>query len=492
MSMGGNAVSRIRQRLPAVGGILAFALMVFAEEPGSREPDEPGRAEQLQQAFTAAVGKVAPCVVSLAASAGERPATDPLLANFYRAWRPGETDRIGLGSGIVVSPDGLILTSARFVRGGQKVQVTLAEGQNCDGEVIAIHPCMELAAIRVFADEALPFLKLDGSPDVSVGQWVLALGNPLGYAGDPQCTVSAGVASAVHRYVYERLAGDELRLCGDLIQTDATVDPGNNGGPLVNTRGEVIGINVLLLPGADGSSRHGFAIPTKHAARFVAALGRGPVSPGWLGLVVTEEDLEQRDQAGVTVMDVAPDGPAAAAGVQEGDVIVELDGLQTRNLAMLVHLVSAALPGTAVKLKVVREAGAVDLSAVVGQKSGPRPLSERLALCRQGWRGLFVQDLTEELVEQLGLRTDRGALVSKCEEDSSAHEAGIRDGQVIDQVRQGDAIHEIRNVADFVAAVGELAGTITIRADAQYHIVQPESAQEAEDASEADDELDTQ
>jgi S1-C subfamily serine protease len=306
---------------------------------------EPTDAEALLDAYSQAVVTVAERV-------------SPSVVNIRTRGRVPRAE--GAGSGVIIAPDGYALTNSHVVNGASHLEATTSDGRNFPARVVGDDPTSDLAVITLDAD-GLPAAELGDSDRLRVGQMVIAIGNPLGF----QATVTAGVVSALGR----SLRGRGGRLIEDIIQTDAALNPGNSGGPLVDSRGQVMGINTAIIQGAQGIC---FAIPT-NMARWVAGLliKEGRVRRAYLGIAGEERRLHPsmvRDRGpaipkGVAVISVVPRSPAEAAGVRTGDVVVGLDETIVRTIDDIHRFLSRATIGSNVTIAVLRGAGRVSLTA---------------------------------------------------------------------------------------------------------------------------------
>jgi S1-C subfamily serine protease len=274
----------------------------------------------------------------------------------------------GSGSGLVFTPDGYVLTNSHVVHGAAKIDVVLADGRRCGADIVGDDPGTDLAIIRISAPE-LPVARLGDSRDLRVGQLVVAIGNPLGF----QWTVTAGVVSALGR----SLRSQAGRLIDGVIQTDAALNPGNSGGPLVTPRGEVVGINTAIILGAQGLC---FAIPASTALYVAPRLIRdGRIRRGWLGVAGQTVAIPQhainvfglRGNGGVIVISVEPGSPAEKAGVKDRDVIVELDGETVSSIDDLQRLLTAERVGRPIDLAVVRRTERLVLRPVPSEYGDP-------------------------------------------------------------------------------------------------------------------------
>jgi serine protease Do len=356
------------------------------------------------------------------------------LDELFGEESPERMPRRSLGSGVIIDPTGIALTNAHVVADAEQVEVVTVDGNRHRARILGTDKKTDLAVLRLEANGAsgFPYLPLGDSNETQVGDWVLAVGSPFGL----QATVTAGIISAKARQIG---AGPY----DDFLQTDAAINPGNSGGPLVNMRGEVIGINTAIVRGGSGI---GFAIPASMAKRIAAELvSKGRVTRSWLGVALQPLTPELatsfgvKDGKGALVTEVVPDSPAARAGLRAGDVIVELNGKKVENPGALARTIAVVPPGRDARLTVWRDRQERSLSVMLREAPGERQAS-RL--------GFEVRPVTADVAGALGLRSRDGVLVTRVEEDSQAAEAGLRDGDVVVEVNR----EPIKTVADFERA----------------------------------------
>lgn len=342
----------------------------------------------------------------------------------------------GLGSGVIISENGYILTNAHVVEGQGKVMVRLHDGREFEAAEVKTDPKTDLALVRIDGAKDLKAAVLGDSDRVQVGDWVVALGQPFGLEG----TVTAGIVSAKGR-------GLGIAARENFIQTDAAINPGNSGGPLVNLEGEVIGINTAISTRSGGYQGVGFAIPS-NLAKWVAErlAADGVVRRGYLGVAIQlidanlAEQLGVESKSGVVVTEVFPQTPAEEAGLKSGDVILSFDGKPVSSPNELQGLVEEASLDQRHKLEIVRDGKKTTLDVVVREQ----PEDYGLARSRGGRAaprsrdsadfaklGISVQDLTPELAESLGVKAEKGAAITQVEPGSPAALAGLDTGMVI-------------------------------------------------------------
>ncbi len=350
----------VRSLAPSAAGPV-----VSAAEPGAR-PDS----------FAAIVEAVKPAVVNISttqAARGQGPrGADPFrefLERYFGESLPREEPRQSLGSGLIVEPDGYVLTNNHVVENASKIMVRLSDEEEYEARVVGRDPRTDLALLKIQARRRFPAVKLGDSDGLRVGDWVLAIGNPFGL----EQTVTAGVVSAKGRVIG---AGPY----DDFIQTDAAINPGNSGGPLFNTRGEVVGVNTAIFSQTGGSVGIGFAIPINLAKELVPQLkAKGRVSRGWLGVAIASvtpdvaKKLNLQTRAGALVAEVVQRGPAALAGIRAGDLIVGFDGKRIERANDLPRLAAKASAGSQVEVQVLRAGKEITLRVKLGELPEERP-----------------------------------------------------------------------------------------------------------------------
>lgn len=342
-----------------------------------------------------------------------------------------------LGSGFVISEDGFIVTNNHVVEDVDEIEVVFNDGTEIDAEVVGRDPATDIALIQIKPDKKLPALPLGNSASLRPGEWVIAIGNPFGL----EHTVTAGIVSALHRRNLQPGAGGRY---DDFIQTDAAINPGNSGGPLINASGEVVGINTAIRQGANTI---GFAVPIDMAKEILPSLrASGFVTRGWLGVVIQQitDDLQEAmgltSKSGALVSRVDPKGPARAAGIERGDVIVRFNGQGIDEMDELPRVVAATPPEKKVEVVVLRDGKEKKLKVEVGTLDETRlaggPAGAPGATPDPGAFGIAVQDMTADLAEQLGVEDDAGVVISAIEAGSPGEEAGLRPGDVVLEINQ--------------------------------------------------------
>jgi len=398
--------------------------------------------------WTAAAKAALPAVVNVATARAAKLPDDPFARLFFGN-RPARRER-GLGSGVIVSADGFVLTNNHVVEGAQDIRVTLADRREVSARLVGTDPKTDLAVLKL-PGAGYPVVALADSSRVEVAEVVLALGNPFGLSQ----TVTQGIVSAVGR------ADLGIADYEDFIQTDAPINPGNSGGALVDARGALIGINTAIFSQTGGSQGIGFAVPVNMARQVMDQLvRRGRLTRGYLGVSLQEvtpalaRGLGVSAERGVVVGDVAPDSPAARAGLKRGAVILAVDGKPVDDVGRFRNLVAGTAPGTTLKLTVLRDGREQTLDVALGEtpERGPTTAAPPSAPERPG---LSVTDVTPEVAKTLGLPPGlAGALVTEVMPGGPAAEAGLRPGDVIQEVNR----KPVRSAEEFARAVEQVRG----------------------------------
>lgn len=455
----------------------------FAAIADESPPDERAllqHADELSGAFRLVARKALPAIVSIeAVGKPQRPnlrqfsdqfGNDPFSEHpFFRDFferlpreDQGEPERrtMGQGSGFIIDASGLIMTNAHVVRGAEEVKVQLSDGREFTATDIKADTRADVAVIRINVDERLPFLKLGDDERMEIGDWVMAFGSPFGL----HRTVTQGIISAKSRGL------NDPRLRQEFIQTDAAINPGNSGGPLVNLKGEVIGINTAISTSSGGYDGVGFAVPVNLARWVGDQLAKdGKVRRAYLGVIPQDVDadiaaaLKLSPPHGVIVAEVTKDSPADRAGLQIQDVILELNGQSITNSRKLVAVAERLTIGKTFPMTVLRDGRRQTLNLTVAEfpeqilaeadsdaESQPeeQPGEEGFAIDELG---VDVQVLTPELAEQLNITPGRGMVITSVKRGSFAARFGIQPGHVI--LRIGKT--EVNSVSDVRAALAE-------------------------------------
>ncbi len=419
--------------------------------------------DQFSSAFEEASAKVNKSVVTIFSEqvtkvenpfAGQDPFGGMFGNDFFKHFfnMPHEQKQTvhALGSGVIISKDGYILTNNHVVEHADKLTVTLENKKKYTAKVIGTDPQSDIAVIKIDAND-LPVATLANSDSVRVGQWVIAVGNPFGLMH----TVTAGIISAKGR------SSVGITTYEDFIQTDASINPGNSGGALADLDGNVVGINTAIASNTGNNAGVGFAIPINMAKSIMKELVKnGKVTRGYLGIALQDIDdnlakaLKLKTTEGALVGDVTPGTPAEKAGVKRGDIITAFDGTKIDNSLTLRNLVAATEPGTDTKLTVIRNGKETTLTVTLGE----RPKNLGIAASSSPEQstskdlGLTIQNLTDDLAQQLGYKGDHGVVITDVKAGSPAEDAGLQKNDLIKQVNQKD----VNNVGEFETIVKDL------------------------------------
>jgi serine protease Do len=451
--------------------LLVVLALLFSQQTAQTSPlwaqetsADSSAAEQLSKAFVEVAEEVKPAVVYIQVETKAQVSTTPDMEEFFRDWpfpwrfevpeRQREYRRQGVGSGVIVEVQGdtaYILTNYHVVNNTENIKVIVGieetEKREYEGKTRGLDQNTELALVEIKGEGPFPVARLGDSDELEVGEWVLAIGNPFGYLLSH--TVSAGIVSAKGRrvgivkgpFAYE-----------DFIQTDAAINRGNSGGPLVNLRGEVIGINSAIASGIGEFAGVGFAIPINTAKEIMHGLIEGRVVRGYLGIAFGSLTAELREhfdaENGVLVTQVFRDSPAEDV-LNPGDVITHYRGRAVVDSERFRRWVAQTQVGEKVKIKVIRDGEEKTLEVTIAEQPGERPVASLPGTTDA--LGISVQELTPELARQLGYEGERGVLVSAVSEDSRAR-GRIRPGDLIKWVNQ----KPVSSVAEFMREISKV------------------------------------
>lgn len=382
----------------------------------------------------------------------------------------------GLGSGVIISPDGYIITNNHVIDGATDIRVTLTDKRILPAKLIGADPLTDLAVIKINADN-LPSVPLGDSTQLHPGQTVLAFGNPLGFT----FTVTRGIVSALNR---ANPFAQDRRAPGEFIQTDAAINPGNSGGPLVNAHGQVVGINTFLVSENGGFSGMGFAIPTQIVKPTVDSLIKyGKVNHGYIGIGISDVTPDEakffnlNNASGAVVTQVEPNSPGAKAGLKVGDVITELDGKTVSDAGELQVQVGEKQPGTTLQLEALRDGKSINMPVTL-EAMGKGEHGSDSAEASHGkprW-GLGLGDLTPDLRQQLQAGDDvHGAVIEQVTPGSPADNAGLQQGEVITEVNR-QPVHsaaDVQKALSSVAKDGDALVLVWSNAGSTFRVLHP-------------------
>ncbi len=427
-----------------LGGVFYHLLYEKVEHPVSRPYSPPVVSRKIAQTskdFSDIVRVVSPSVINISTTRVVKKDLDSFsrepFFDFFDPFHnsPKKWKEQSLGSGVIVSPDGYIVTNNHVIEQAEEIRVTLYDGRTFMAKVVGVDTKTDLALIRIKAKN-LPTIPWGDSRKLSVGEFVLAIGNPFGLSN----TVTMGIVSAVGR------ANVGIADYEDFIQTDAAINPGNSGGPLVNIKGELVGINTAIFSRSGGYQGIGFAVPSNMARTIIEQLReKGRVVRGWIG--VTIQDLTPElarnfgldSPSGALVSDVFRGSPAEKAGIRRGDIIVEFSGEKIPTVSTLRNMVAQSRVGHEVVVKLIRNRKKMNFKIKIAEL--PDEFTE-IASLKKGvpedenpLSGLTVAELTNSIARQLGINpAEGGVVVVSVEEGSPPERAGIKKGDLIQEV----------------------------------------------------------
>ena len=451
----------LNRRAAVAAGILALGgALVGAQSQEKaplnvqRDPQPIKRVPVEPSSFSDVVKRVSPSVVKITTETkprrmnrnrrGASPWDDPMLQQFFGGRLPDiqQQPTSGLGSGVIISADGYIVTNNHVVDGADTLNVTMSDGREFTAKVVGRDPQSDIAVVKVDAKN-LPTVTLADSDSVEVGDRVLAIGNPFGIGE----TVTSGIVSAKGRRVgiLEDVQGFE-----NFIQTDAAINPGNSGGALVDVQGRLVGINSAILSRSGGFQGVGFAVPANMVNTVATSLVKtGKVVRGYLGVHIQNvtpalaESFKLKGNQGALVADVEPNAPAAKAGLKPGDVITKVDGVPVTDANQLTLAVTGKGPGTKVNLEVLRDGSTKEITATTGERpksrnaGGEEELSQNDGEDTGVLDGVGVTDLNPEARQQYSIpQRLQGAVITNVDPDSAAARAGLRQGDVILEINK--------------------------------------------------------
>jgi serine protease Do len=432
-----------KTEIPIVGGVPSFADLSQAVSPAVVNISTTKRVKGGGRVFDYFMGP-----------RDRKNPMDDFFERFFGGDIPQQKEykQKSLGSGFIIDEEGHILTNNHVVEDADEIKVILKDHKEFDAKVIGRDAKTDLALIKIKSWKGIQLIKLGNSDELRVGDWVVAIGNPFGL----DHTVTAGIVSAKGRVIG---AGPY----DNFIQTDASINPGNSGGPLINLKGEVIGINSAIFAGGQGI---GFAIPINTAKELISQLKeKGKVTRGWLGVMIQKvtpdlaKSFNLKDEAGALVGDVTPGSPAEKVGIKPGDIIIEFDGKVIKEMNELPRLVAAVPVGKTVEVKVLREGKSQTFKVQVQEldekqiAAGPSQGKESM--------GLVVRELTPDLARRFRMDYEPGILVVQVQEGSPAEEAGIQEGDVIKEVNR-KSVKDLKSYQNLISNIKK-GGNILFR-----------------------------
>ncbi len=442
---------------------------------------------KLDKAYERIAQTVTPAVVNIRTTQVIKVKQSPFFSDpFFRQFFgnvpgmgiPKEQKEHALGSGVIVSPEGYIVTNNHVIAHATDIEVMLSDKRTFKGKLVGADPMTDIAVIKIEAKN-LPVAAWGNSSDLHVGDTVMAFGNPFGL----NFTVTRGTVSALGR------SGLDIEKIENFIQTDAAINPGNSGGALVNVKAQVIGINTAILSGGSGMGGEGgfigigFAIPSntvKHVMQDLIKTGK--VSRGYLGVEISNlnsglaQQFDVPDTSGALVQNVESNGPAGKAGIKNGDVIRKFNGQSVEGADQLTSMVTNTNPGTTVTLSILRNGKPVDIKVTLAERPSNlgMKVGESQGPSGTALEGVQVQNLTPALRNRLNLPSDEeGVVIANIDPNSAAAQAGLQQGDVIESIDR----HPVHNVNDFSRLVGQVKGQVLLRINRQgsgaYVVVSP-------------------
>jgi serine protease Do len=424
-----------RKRVYFIAAVIATGVLFFLLGMGS-SPDR-GKAQEAvavqqivisdESGFSTAIREV-----SKALPGGFPFGDDPFFRYFFgpQQQQEYEVPVHALGSGVIISPEGYIITNNHVVQNADTIEVVLNDGTKHEAELIGVDPRTDLAVVKIAPVQGMRYARFGDSDRCEVGEWVVAIGSPRGLSS----TVTAGIISAKNRTDIGVLGPTGYE---DFIQTDAAINPGNSGGPLINLNGEIIGINSLIVSTSAGSEGLGFAIPSNMAKEISDSLIKyGKVVRGYLGVNIQDITPEMakslkldKSVKGVIIADIVPSGPADKGGIEQGDIIIRFDGERIETVARLRNRVAATDPGRTVKIGLIRNRKEIELSVRIGElEKEEQDTAEKSGSVILG---LSVEKVDSETAARLGFRKATGVIITGVGRGSAAEGAGLAKGDII-------------------------------------------------------------
>ena len=408
--------------------------------------------EPRENSVVKAVRQVSPAVVNISSQYEIRKNSnpfsgygmDPLLEKFFQDFFSPELERrekrTSLGSGVIIDGTrGFVLTNTHVIEKATTIRVALNDQREFEATIVGMDPDSDLAVLKIQSDQELPAIQMGDSNDILIGESVIAIGNPFGFSH----TVTTGVVSAVNRSIKTA-----ERVFHEFIQTDASINPGNSGGPLLNINGELIGINTAIYAQAQGI---GFAIPINRAKRIISDLiNFGEVVQAWIGITVQPLDsslseyLNIQRNVGLMVTAVEKESPAAKAAIDEGDIILSLDGLKISDITGYQLKMNEISADQSITLEIIKKGE----KRLISLKTALFPLEQAEELARQRM-GITVTDLDEPTRTKYGVQTRTGVLIINIRQGSHLDRIGVRPGDIIHQIDED----RVNNLAEFKASI---------------------------------------
>jgi serine protease Do len=452
-----------------VAALAALALGVSGASARGGPDDEDLRAvRSLSRAFERAADQIEESVVHITTASEIQRVRQDIFGRRFRVGPP-EMRQTGLGSGVIISRDGLVLTNHHVIANGDRLVVRVFDGRELDATLVGSDEATDLAVLKIDAPDLIP-ASFGDSDGLRVGEWVLAIGSPFGF----DSTVTAGIVSAKGR----RLAGEAGDRYQEFIQTDASINPGNSGGPLINLDGEIVGINTAIISATRQSAGLGFAIPSALARRVVESIVEsGRVERGYLGVSMADLNPDQRrtlglaPDEGVLVERVVEGSPASQAGLRAGDIVLAINGREvTGGMNRLRNLIALSPPGSEISIRVLRDGRTQDLSARVADLASAQ--ARELGGVPVEALGVFVRATSPQISREMGYtRHVPGVQVLGVMPGTPAASAGLERGDILTAVggrrvesveALAQALGRVRGAAPVELVRGRMRGTIEV------------------------------
>ncbi len=424
----------------------------------SKIKDDPNvqKAIEVQQAFRLVAKLLTPSVVNISTETVVKHnfnyKNDPFFEFFGEDWfnhffsGPQNRDSVkkALGSGVIIDEEGFILSNFHVVQNAAKIKVKLSDGKEYKAKIVGTDPKTDLALLKINVKEQLQPAPIGNSDELEIGDWSIAIGNPFGLSH----TFTVGIISAKGR---SGIMNDSSKY-ENYIQTDAAINPGNSGGPLVNIKGEVIGINTAIATPSGGNVGIGFAIPVNMAKNVFKQLKeKGKVSRGYLG--VTIQDLKPdiakyfkvEPYSGVLISDVLKKSPADKAGLKSGDIIIEFNNKKIKDTNQLRNIVASTPSGQKIKIKILRDKNKKTLKIKIGELPEDEPITVNNEKKNKLWLGLKVDDITAAYINKYKIDDDHGVVITYIKHGSPSFNEGLRQGDIIKKINNST----IKNKKDF-------------------------------------------
>lgn len=446
--------------------LLCLTLLAGGHQPAYAQSEEDlALLDRSAKAFSSVVKKAGPAVVHVgveketsAKGMGQFPSdlfNDPFFERFFGPQfrhprtNPKQDKRTfkqqAAGSGFIIANDGYILTNNHVVVDASKITVRLADKREFPAKVVGTDPQSDVAIIKIDGKD-LPVLPLGNSDKLEVGEWVIAIGSPF----ELSQTVTVGVVSAIGR---NRMGITDYE---NFIQTDAAINPGNSGGPLLNIRGEAVGMNTAIFSRSGGYMGIGFAIPINMAKSIEKQLRQsGKVTRGWLGILIQDVNEELAKSfggkaGGALISEVTDGSPAKKSGLLQGDIVTAINGESVTDVADLRNKIAMTPPNSDLKLRILRDGQEKELVVTVGEQPADiASIAKKMTGSTLSELGLTLQDLTKEVAEQFGYSKDQGVLIADVDADSAAAELGLQAGMLIEEVNRT----RVRNLKELQLAL---------------------------------------